>query len=168
MNQEKTHFRKAFKSPYLSSADIVGPTTLTVSHVQLKNDLSKKSKELFNTVYFVEKELRRGEPLKPMILNAVNSKMLYKITGSHFIEDWANYRVEVYVDGNVRFGRDVVEGLRLRPAKQRQVITPDNKQRWENTKTAYKKYGNFDAVLAKMDITTENQQLIINEVNGNV
>jgi hypothetical protein len=27
----KTHFRKAFDSPYLSSADIVEPTTLTVA-----------------------------------------------------------------------------------------------------------------------------------------
>ena len=46
---EKTHYRKAFNSPYLSSADIVEPTVLTVSHVKLMPDQSKKSKDVFNT-----------------------------------------------------------------------------------------------------------------------
>lgn len=71
---EKTHYRKAFDSPYLSSADIVDAVVLTVSHVTLSIDATKKTKDLFNTAHFVEKEIRRGEKLKPMILNATNSK----------------------------------------------------------------------------------------------
>lgn len=52
---EKTHYRKAFNSPYLSSADIVEPTVLTVKCVKLESDKSKKSKDVFNTAYFAEK-----------------------------------------------------------------------------------------------------------------
>lgn len=126
MSNQKTHYRKAFNSPYLSSADIVGPTDLTISHVVLKGDESKKSKDIFNTAYFVEKELRQGEALKPMILNAVNSKTLYTLTGSHFLEDWQNVRVTVYVDPNVRFGRDTVEGLRINMNPPEPYVTNDN------------------------------------------
>jgi len=110
---EKTHYRKAFNSPYLSSADIVAPTQLTIKCVRLEADRTKKTKDLFNTAYFAEKEIRPGEVLKPMILNATNSKMLKTITGSAFIDDWNDVPVSVYVDDSVRFGRETVEGLRI-------------------------------------------------------
>jgi hypothetical protein len=112
---EKTHFRKAFDSPYLSSADIVEPTTLTVKRVALEKDKTKKTKDQFNTAYFAEREIRPGEPLKPMILNATNSKTMKALTGSAFIEDWTDVRVTVYVDKNVKFGNETMEGLRISP-----------------------------------------------------
>ena len=110
---DKTHYRKAFNSPYLSSADIVEPTILTISHVRLEADKTKKTKDSFNTAYFKEKELRPGEALKPMVLNAVNSRTMKNLTGSAFIDDWCNVPITIYVDTNVRFGRDTVEGLRI-------------------------------------------------------
>ena len=55
---DKTHFRKAFDSPYLSSADIVEPTNLTIKHVRLEADKTKKTRDLFNTAYFAEQEIR--------------------------------------------------------------------------------------------------------------
>ena len=114
MNDDnKTHFRKAFHSPYLSAADIVDPVTLTIKCVRLEPDKTKKTKDHFNTAYFQEREIRPGEPLKPMILNATNSKMLATLTGHKFIDDWQNFPVTVYVDPHVTFGRDKVEGLRI-------------------------------------------------------
>lgn len=167
---DKTHYRKAFNSPYLSSADIVGPTVLTVSHVVLAADQTKKTKDSFNTAYFSEKELRPGEKLKPMILNAHNSKILRDLAGgSHFLEDWKNVPVTIYVDSNVRFGRDTVEGLRISPqppVKQKPTVTPDNPQMWNNAKQAYLRDGNFNAVLQRADISQENQQAIINECSN--
>ncbi|HEY4714425.1 MAG TPA: hypothetical protein VIH30_09345, partial [Aquirhabdus sp.] len=77
---EKTHYRKAFHSPYLSAADITEPVVLTIQRVNLEPDKTKKTKDLFNTAYFVERQIRVGEPLKPMILNATNSKMLKTLT----------------------------------------------------------------------------------------
>lgn len=112
---DKTHYRKAFNSPYLSSADVVGATVLTIARVTLEKDKTKKTKDEFNTAYFTEREIRPGEPLKPMILNASNSKVMRELTGSPWIEDWRDVRVTVYVDHNVKFGKETVEGLRISP-----------------------------------------------------
>ena len=165
MSEEKTHYRKAFNSPYLSSADILGPTILTVKRVTLEIDQTKKTKDLFNTAYFVESELRAGEKLKPMILNAHNSKIMKELGGSHFIEDWVNIPVTIYVDSNVKFGRDTVEGLRISPQPpqtQKPDLTPDSSA-WANAVAAYKRDGNLDKVLARMNISAENQQLIASQ-----
>ncbi len=161
---EKTHYRKAFDSPYLSSADIVEPTVLTVQRVTLEADRTKKTKDAFNTAWFVEKDLRPGEKLKPMILNATNSKTMKMLTGSAFIEDWQNVRVTIYVEPNVRFGKESVEGLRISPyAPEKRALTPDNKRGWDNAKAAYKRDGNLDQVLSRVDMSAEHQQQLADE-----
>ena len=38
MDNGKTHYRKAFDSPYLSAADIVEPVVLTIRSVTLEKD----------------------------------------------------------------------------------------------------------------------------------
>jgi hypothetical protein pcarbP_10482 len=164
--QNKTHYRKVFDSPYLSAADIVEPVALTIRCVQVEADKTKKTKDKMNTAYFVEREIRAGEPLKPMILNATNSKMVAKITGSPFLEDWNGVTVEIYVDHNVRFGRETVEGLRIRPAAirpQKRELTPENQKMWLRALDAYKREGNLDSVEAHVYISEENRQLLIQQ-----
>lgn len=163
-NQAKTHYRKAFDSPYLSSADIVEPTVLTIHHVTLEADKTKKTKDKFNTAYFAEREIRQGEPLKPMILNACNSKVMKQLTNSAFLEDWQNVQVTIYVDSNVRFGRETVEGLRISPFKpEKPVLTPENKSKWEGAKKAYMRDGNLDKVLERVHISPEHIEQLIAE-----
>jgi len=160
----KTHYRKAFDSPYLSSADIVEATPLTIKNVVLETDKTKKTKDQFNTAYFVEKEIRAGEPLKPMILNASNSKTMKSLSGSAFIDDWINIRVTVYVDHNVRFGRETVEGLRISPhIAEKEKLTPQNTESWEYAKQAFKRDGDLKKVLSKVDISKEHQDQLIAE-----
>lgn len=160
----KTHYRKAFDSPYLSSADIVEPTVLTVKHVKLEPDRTKKTKDKFNTAHFVERELRPGEALKPMILNATNSKTMKGLTGSAFIDDWNGVRVTIYVDHNVKFGKESVEGLRISPQPvNRKVLTPEQTKAWSNAKAAYMRDGNLDAILSRVDMSEEHEQQLIAE-----
>lgn len=123
-DDHKTHYRKAFDSPYLSSADIVDPVVLTIREVKLMKDQTKKTQDEFNTCFWVEREIREGEKLKPMILNATNSKFLAQLTGSKWIDDWAGTAVTVWVDNNVRFGKETVEGLRLAKAAERPRAAP--------------------------------------------
>lgn len=159
----KTHYRKAFNSPYLSSADIVEPTILTIKCVLLEQDKTKKTKDHFNTAYFAESNLREGEPLKPMILNAYNSRVVRNLTGSHFIDDWQGVPVTVYVDSNVSFGRQTVEGLRIStepPRLQKPELTPSHIKKWTNAVSAYQRDGNLNAVLERCTISLENQELI--------
>lgn len=161
---EKTHYRKAFDSPYLSSADIVDPTVLTVSHVTLEKDRTKKTQDLFNTAHFAERELRPGEKLKPMILNTSNSKTMKALSGSPFIDDWKSIKVTVYVDHNVRFGRETVEGLRISAhAPEKKTLTPENAKQWESAKAAFLRDGNMVSILARVDISREHQEQLINE-----
>jgi hypothetical protein len=163
-DETKTHFKKAFNSPYLSSADIVGYMTFTVSHVKLEIDKTKKTKDMFNTAYFVEREIRPGEKLKPMILNVTNSKTMKALTGSPFIEDWAGVKISVYVDSNVKFGREVMEGLRISPkAPVVAWLTPENASKWESAKAAYKRDGSLDKVLARVSMTEAHQQQLMEE-----
>lgn len=162
---EKTHYRKAFDSPYLSSADIVEPTTLTISRVTLELDKTKKTKDLFNTAYFTEKFIRKGEALKPMILNATNSKTMKKLTETPFIDDWKDVKVTVYVDHNVRFGKETLEGLRISPNKPqaKSKLTPDLTKNWEYAKQAFLRDGNLKKVLEKVDISQEHQTQLMAE-----
>jgi hypothetical protein len=165
-NETKTHFRKAFDSPYLSSADIVEPTVLTVKCVRLEPDRTKKTKDVFNTAYFVEREIRAGEALKPMILNATNSKTMKGLTGSAFIDDWNNVRITIYVDGSVRFGKETVEGLRISPhapEERRKTLTPQAVKQWNAAKEALKRDGNLDSVLARVDMSAEHQEQLKTE-----
>jgi len=120
----KTHFKKAFNSPYLSSADITEPTVLTIKCVKFEPNKAGRKDEAHNTAYFTEKEIRPGETLKPMVLNVTNCKVLTKMTGSPFIDDWQNVRVSIYVDTSVKFGRDMVEGLRISPKAPPAPIPP--------------------------------------------
>lgn len=163
---EKTHYRKAFNSPYLSSADIVEPTILTISKVVLETDKTKKTKDQFNTAYFSETEIRKGEKLKPMILNASNSRTMKQLTNSPFIDDWQNIKVTVYVDHNIRFGRDLVDGLRISTElpTARHVLQRDTKQ-WDNAIAAIKRDGNLDKVKARVDIKPEDEKYLMELVN---
>lgn len=168
MTPQKTHYRKAFNSPYLSSADITEPTILTIKNVQLLPDKTNKTKDSFNTAFFVEREIRPDEILKPMLLNVTNSRTLKSLTGSPFIEDWVNIPVTIYVDKNIRFGRNTVEGLRISteaPRLQKNELLP-NTQAWVNAIAAYKRDGNLDAVKQRMTISPENENAIIAEADN--
>lgn len=158
--QDGTHYRKVFDSPYLSSMDVVDPIVLTIARVTQETDKTKKSKDTFNTAYFAENFIRPGEKLKPMILNATNSKMMAKLAESPFIEDWGNTRITVYVERGIKFGRDTVDGLRIMPAPVRKVITPNDARMWQAAKNAYLRDGNLDKVLAKADMSAEHVEQI--------
>ena len=162
--ESKTHYRKAFDSPYLSSADIVDPVVLTVKRVTLEIDRTKKTKDRFNTAWFVEREIRAGEPLKPMILNATNSKTLARIAGSKFIDDWNNLQIIVYVDGAVRFGKETVEGLRIRPCATAQRKSPISDDRLKAA-IAQIKAGNFttDRLFGEFALTAEQEKKVNDE-----
>lgn len=163
MSDNKTHYRKAFDSPYLSSADIIEPTILTIRCVRLEPDKTKKTKDNFNTAYFKEKELRPGEELKPMILNATNSRTVKSLSGSPFIDDWNDIAVTIYVDNSVKFGRDTVEGLRISTEKPR-VSKPElepGTAAWGHAIAAYKRDGNFLAVEKRMSVSDEHKNTII-------
>ncbi len=160
----KTHYRKIFKSDHLGVADLEDfletnhNLVFTIKHVKQEIGVRVAGKKGdFNIGYFVEN-------IKPLVLNAGNSLIIKGFTGSAFVEDWNNIKVQLYIDSNVRFGSDTVSGVRINPnpVPERQSLE-QNTPNWENAILAYNRDGNLDAVKKRIDISPENEKLIIEQ-----
>lgn len=119
--ETKTHWKKAFKSDYLSSSDIEDKDLLlTIEFVKYQECMTQSGKKFCNVAHFTDSSI------KPMILNVGNSKIVKKFAGNkRHLEDWLNIPVQIYVDNAVKFGADTVEGLRIRkaqPVKKKKLI----------------------------------------------
>jgi len=162
--KDKTHYRKAFTSPYLASSDLDGVLNLTIKRVILEDDKSKRTKDSFNTAYFAEEFIRPGEKLKPMILNVTNCDVLKKMSGSSYIDDWCGLLITVFVDCNVKMKKETVGGLRIMPqAISKPFLTPAHTAKWEHAKAAFKRDGNLFKVFEKVTMTQEHQEQLMKE-----
>ena len=167
----KTHYRKVFKSDHLGQADLEdfiengSNLVFTIHHVTQEIGARVAGKKInANIAYF-------QESIKPLVLNATNSKTLKQLTGSSFVEDWSNVTVQLYIDANVKMKGDTVGGVRISPkaVQARQVVTRENVKMWNNAISAYKRDGNFDKVLARVDMMQDDMQFIVDEVaSGNL
>jgi hypothetical protein len=166
----KTHFRKVFKSDHLGQADledlIEQGSNLIFTIKQVKQEMDVRvagHKGNHNIAYF-------QEPIKPMVLNATNSKALRGLSGgSPFVEDWGGIAVQLYIDPSVKMKGDVVGGVRINPnpvQATRKVITRETEKLWNNAKAAYNRDGNLNAVLEKCDMSMEDQAALIDEAQN--
>lgn len=162
----KTHYRKVFKSDHLGRADLEDfqeegrDLIFTISHVNQEIGARVAGKKInANIAYFQEK-------IKPLVLNATNSGVMRKLTGSCFVENWQNVTVQLYIDTQAKLKGEVVGGVRISPnqvKKAKPEITKEKTNMWNNAKAAYFRDGNFDAVLQRAILSEENQQLIKDE-----
>ena len=166
----KTHYRRVFKSDHLGCADLEDflesghNLVFTISHVSQQIGARVAGRKIdANIAYFVEK-------IKPLVLNATNSKTMKSLTGSSFLEDWGNTTVKLYIDPNTTMKGEVVGGVRISPNKvnAEKAVIDSSHQMWAQVVAAYKRDGNFDKVLEKVFISPENQQFIVNQVADNV
>ena len=171
MNKEnQTHYRKVFKSDHLGCADLEdfiesgSNLIFTISHVNQERGARVAGKKIdANIAYFVEK-------IKPLVLNATNSKTVSKLANSVFVENWKNIPVQLYIDPNVKMKGEMTGGVRVSPnkIKPRQSIVKDGPM-WGNAIAAYKRDGNFNAVLSKADMLENDMQFIADGVaSGNL
>jgi len=118
MEQTQTDWRKYRKSTHLASADLDAMETDNVPLIftikEVKQEIGAKvagKKGDFNIAYFVE-------PIKPWVLNSGNAKIVRSFAGkdaTNSVSTWKNIPVELYVDHNVKFGSDIVSGVRIKP-----------------------------------------------------
>jgi hypothetical protein len=165
----KTHYRKVFKSDHLGQADveefIEAKTSLifTIAHVKQEIGVMVAGRKgNYNIAYFKEK-------IKPMVLNAGNSKIVRSFCGgSSFVEDWNNVLVQLYIDPTVKMKGEIVGGLKLNPKQPtlgKKAITPDTTKLWNNAKISYKEHGNLVKVLDRCDMAPEHQTMLMDECN---
>lgn len=124
--ETKHHYRKVFKSDHLGVADLEDlieenkiPLIFIIKEVKQEMGATVAGKKgNFNVAYFIEN-------IKPMVLNAGNSKIIKSFCGgSPFVEDWKNVIIELSIDENIRFGKDIVSGVRIRPTQPKKSIKP--------------------------------------------
>ena len=161
----QTHYRKVFKSDHLGVADLEdfieagSNLVFTIKHVRQELGAKVAGKKIdANIAYFVEN-------IKPLVLNAGNSKVMSGLAGSCFVENWQNVPVQLYIDKNAKLKGQTVGGVRISPNKvqARAALTPANKNQWDNAKKAYVRDGNLNKVLERMDMSPQHQQQLIQE-----
>ncbi len=130
----KTHFRKAYKSDHLGVPDLEefkeNGSNLIFTIKEVKYKLGERvagKKGDFNIAYFVE-------PIKPLVLNATNGNTISKLCKSSFIEDWTNVKVQLLIQNNIKFGNDIVDGVRIskNPPKVTKYKLVPGCDKWEN------------------------------------
>lgn len=134
----KTHYRNVFKSDHLGSADLEDlteqgvPLCFTIKEVRQEKGAKVAGKKGdFNIAYFVEK-------IKPLVLNATNSKQLSIFAKSKFVEDWSGLYIELYVEENVKaVSGGTTQGVRIRPVmpqrpKQKPLFSQANFEKAKN------------------------------------
>ena len=126
-NIKKNHYRKVFKSDHLSSYDLEDfieegrPLDFTIKHVQQEMGVKVAGKKInANIAYFVE-------PIKPLVLNATNSKIISIMVGSNFVQDWNDLPIELYIKKGVSFGKETVQGIRIKEEKPKIITDKDVK-----------------------------------------
>ena len=162
METEKIHWKKAFKSDYLSSSDIdEKDLILTIEKVLYQECLTQSGKKFCNVAHFKEKDI------KPMILNVGNSKIVKKFSGNKVhINDWLNIVIRVYVKPDVKFAGDLVEGLRIAEI-QPKVGKPELTEKitaWKNAVEKLKsKTTTLENIKKVYNISVENEKLLIEQ-----
>ena len=101
---------------WLSSEDLTGAgveeITATISDFKIHEDATMPGgqKKSGGVLYLKETE-------RLLMLNKVNRDTLTRLFGDAK-EDFIGEKICIYIDHNVRFGRDTVDGLRIRAVKK--------------------------------------------------
>ena len=105
-----THWKKLQNPDYLGAYALEPNQEIVLTIKVVKREMitgTDGKKEECTIVYFAEN-------VKPMILNATNSKIIQKIYDTPYIEQWAGKKVQIYATKVKAFG-EMTEALRIRP-----------------------------------------------------
>ena len=118
MGEKYTHWKKLTNPDYLGSwaFEPGQEMTVTIASVGVERVTGADGKQEDCTVAHF------AEDVKPMILNTTNQKMISKVVGSPYIEDWAGRRIVLGVETVSAFG-DRVEAVRVRKKQAVAVAT---------------------------------------------
>lgn len=171
--QTRTDWRKFRKSTHLASPDI--------------ELMQSEGKSLIFQIKEVRREVQKvngtntdGEYCyligveKAWKLNSKNKKQIAVFAAKngvpaedkHVIELWAGLVIELYVDHNVKFGLDIVDGIRIKPLQP--VITKTLPIFQEaNFEPAHNAKATIDTIKKHYSVTPEMEQKYIQYVRAN-
>ena len=139
--EKKTHFKRLFNPDYIGAYALEPGQDLVLTIKQIKVESITNCdgrKEDAPVMRFEEKNV------KPMILNATNSKTIKKIYKSPYLEDWIGKKIQVYA-ANIRAFGEEMEALRVREYIPREAKKIDVKLDCEECKGKITKLNNLSA-----------------------
>lgn len=111
MAEKLTHWKKLTNPDYLGAYALEPNQDLVVTIKSIANEVvtgTDGKKETCSVMRFMEN-------VKPLVLNATNSKTITKLLKTPYIEEWAGRKIQLYVEKNVKAFGDVVDAIRVRP-----------------------------------------------------
>ena len=153
-----THWKKLTNPNYIGSYSLQPEEERTVEIVKVVREMVKgqdgKAEEC--TVAHLKNE-------KPFILNSTNCKMLTKIYGTPYIEQWCGKSIIIYAVKIKAFGEEV-EALRIKNAKPSlPELTPSSPKWAEAVKVLKSGKTTVDKIKARYALTDDNQEQLISE-----
>ena len=106
-----THWKKLTNPDYLGAYALEPGQDLIVTIKAVANEVvtgSDGKKETCSVMHFVE-------DVKPLILNATNSKTITKLLKTPYIEQWAGKKIQLFVERGIKAFGEVVDAIRVRP-----------------------------------------------------
>ena len=148
----KTHWKKLTNPNYLGSyafqpGEEIIATIKKVENEKVKNQDGKE--EVCLVAHFKE------DKIKPLILNKTNAKMIAKVHGTPYIEEWPGKSIQLYVSKVRAFG-ETVDAVRVRdliPKVAKQKLDP---KRFEGAKASIDRGDiTLEALKQRFDLTPE-------------
>ncbi len=164
----KTHYRKAYKSDHLGTADLEDyieqgrVLNFVITHVNYQKGTSVAGRKGdFNIAYFKDKKV------KPLVLNATNAAMIKKFCKSPFIEDWKNVAITLYIKEGIRNpGTGETGGaVRISPVQPQLKKPKLNRQhpKWDEVVGKFKKgQADISTIKKYFDLTRADEEFLIN------
>lgn len=158
----KTHFKKMQNPDYLGSWDLFDKEgkqhdlTVTITKVD-QDEITGEGgrKDIVMTAHLKNH--------KPFVVNNTNAKMIARVLGSPFIEDWINKSITLYVEKVRAFG-DVHDALRVRSSApktaEKEELTPKH-PKWNAAKKSIASGAtSIDAIKKKYSLNADNEKLL--------
>lgn len=108
---ELTHWKKLTNPDYLGAYAFEPGQEMIVTIKSVANEVvtgTDGKKETCSVMHFAEN-------VKPLVLNATNSKTIAKLLKTPYIEQWSGRKIQLYVQGGIKAFGDVVDAVRVRP-----------------------------------------------------
>ncbi len=106
------HISQLGSSKFISQADCMKPLLLTIKGCH-QDEVGKDDGDKEERWCLDFEEIK-----KSLVLNQTNGELLGEITGKETIEEMVGFKVVLFVDPTVKFGKKKVGGVRVRAPKQ--------------------------------------------------
>jgi hypothetical protein len=164
--ENKTHYRKVFKSDHLGVADleefIEEKRSLIFTIKQVKQEFNVQvagRKGNHNIAYFID-------GIKPLVLNSTNSKIVKSFNNnSPFVEDWKLTKIELYIDYEVKMKGEKVGGVRIKLIQPKEKVKPQFNEK--NFEPAHKAKASLEIIKKSYSITEEVESKYLDYVAKN-